>query len=281
MLEQQGFFRFRIDACPEQPLVIPDFGGSMLRGALGHALAYIDQAAYDKIFDPGLGHAFLMTPPQAQRLKAGDVFTFYVTLFPSVSELHDVFFRALTLALRKGLSATKVPCQLLLFTKEIKIFSPLPHQFRLNLLSPWFVKFRNNPVLAEHFSFSTFLIALARRQGELVKREFLQAIIPTNQELLEVAEAVRSQEQLYNVFGERRSNRQQVKHPLQGVSGYFDITINHQEHLNLLSPLLHRAQWLHGGSKVSFGLGALHVKPLSSPVSQLEQLRQNATGAGL
>ena len=281
MLQQQGFLRFRIDVSPQQPLVIPDFSGSMLRGALGHALAYIDQVAYKKIFDTGQGHAFLITPPSAQQLKAGDIFTFYVTLFSSVSELYEVFMRALTLALRKGLSSAQVPCELLAYTKLQSELSPLPRKFRVNLLSPWFVKYRNVPVKANEFNLDTFLISLTQRQRELVKRGYLEANLPSNQTLLELAPSVDVQSQLYNVFGERRSNRQQVKHRLQGVLGHFDLNINHQEHLQLLSPLLYRAQWLHGGSKVSFGLGALQVQPLSSPVSQLEQLRQIATGAAL
>lgn len=281
MLQQQGFLRFRVEACPQQFLVIPDFSGSMLRGALGHALAYVDQEAYEQLFDTGLGHAFVITPPPAQQLDAGSVFTFYVTLFPSVSGLAEVFFRAMDLALRKGLSTAQIPCDLLSCTELPAEFSLLPNKFLVNLTSPWFVKFRNEPVQAKDFGLNTFLIALVQRQRELVKRGYLEASLPSNQTLLDLASVVRCQSKLYDIFGERRSNRQQVKHRLQGVLGCFELDTDHQDSLQLLTPLLFRARWLHGGSKVSFGLGALQVQPLSPPVSQLEQLRQIATGAAL
>lgn len=281
MLQQQGFLRFRVDACPQQPLLIPDFGGSMLRGALGHALAYLDEVAYAKIFDTGLGHAFLITPPEPQKLSIGTPFTFYITLFPQISGLQKIFFRGLDLALRKGLSAAQVPCELLSLRTEPAEFSPLPSQFKVSLLSPWFVKYRGEPVAAESFSFNTFIIAVVRRQRELVRRGHLRAQLPSNQTLLELAQDVHCSTHVHDVFGQRRSNRQQAKHRLQGVSGYLKLEIASLENLQLLNPLLHRAEWLHGGSKVSFGQGALQVQPLHSSVSQLEQLRQIATGAAL
>lgn len=281
MLHQQGFLRFRVDVCTQQPLVVPDFGGSMLRGALGHALAYVDQSAYAKLFDTGQGHTFIITPPSPQRLSAGSCFSFYVTLFPKVASLYEVFFRALDLALRKGLTCMQVPCELIGYKQEEIEFSPLPNKFRLNLLSPWFVKYRNQPVTAPHFNLSTFLIALVRRQNDLVKRGYLQAELPSNSVLLALANDLDCRLQLYNVKGNRRSNRQQTKHPLQGVAGSLQLDVSHQADLQLLSPLLRRAEWLHGGSKVSFGQGALQVQPIHSSVSQLEQLRQIATGAAL
>lgn len=281
MLVGDGFHRVDVVVRALARLQIPDFSGSMLRGALGHALARVDQDAYAQLFETQSGgHAFVITPPKPQQLAAGSLFSFQITLLESEPALHQHFFHALDLALRKGLGEAKVACELVSCTPVPPELKPLSGNFRLVLSSPWFVKYRGEPVMAHKFGLDTFLIALCRRQRDLVKQGYLQAQLPDNQTLLELAGATSYQASLRNVIGERRSNRQQVKHRLQGVVGYIDVQAMAQESVRLLEPVLQRAQWLHGGAKVSFGQGALQVQALQ-PSSQLEHLHKFATGAAL
>lgn len=273
--------RFRIDASPLSALTLPDFSGSMLRGALGHALAHVNSEAYGTYFATGAGHAFIITPPFPGKLAAGEIFSFFVTLLHSEADAQEYFFNALELALRKGLGPLQVPCQMLACTWQPDELSRLGARFRLELVSPWFVKLQSEPVMAHQFGLDNLLIAATHRQRQLVKRGYLIAELPTNQQLLDCVQAASYQQQLRNVIGERRSQRQKTKHRLQGVIGHMDIELQSQQYLHMIAPVLHRARWLHGGSKVSFGLGALEIKSLGSLDSQLKQLHHLATGAAL
>lgn len=278
MLHLQNFMRYEITARSLGPLLIPSFASSMIRGALGHALAFIDERIYRELFETGDGHAFVITPPKPVHLRQGGIFHFSITLFRTESEQQNAFFRALELAFKKGLSQAKTPCEILTITPLEALYTPLEQHVQLNLTSPWHIKYKGRRVKAPEITLVQFLIALTQRQRELVKRGYFQAQLPDNAELLSLAPKLQSKMQLQEVISERLSNRQNVKHPLEGVIGQIEIFSPEKNLLTQLSPLLHRAQWLHGGSKTSFGQGALEIQSFSEPTSQLNQLQHLATG---
>lgn len=279
MFHLQNFMRYELVARALAPLHIPPFGGSMIRGALGHALHFSNETAYTHLFETGEGHAFVITPPKPAHLGAGETFRFFITLFRTAPELQSAFFDALNLAFNKGLGNWKTPCELLDITPLEPHFMPLQQSVRLKLASPWYIKYKGQPVKAVNLNLANFLIALTQRQRELVKRGYLQANLPDNTSLLAMSDALQSKMVLQDVVGERLSNRQHTKHPLQGVIGQIEILAPEKNPLTPLGPLLHRAQWLHGGSKTGFGLGAMEIQPIAAPVSQLNQLQHLATGA--
>lgn len=291
MLQLNGVSRFEVIAVALAPLSIPDFGGSMLRGALGHALRHgycscgetikehAEGCIYAALFDTGAGHAFVITPPAKQDIPESGCFSFYITLFEAAPAVHDAFFHSLELALLRGLGTAKTACQIVAVAPVPSECIPLQQQVTLTLTSPWFIKYQSYRVPAHQLTLANFLIALTRRQRELVKRGLLNVELPSNEQILNWAEQLDSQLDLHDIDGERWSNRQHIKHQLSGCIGSIQITSQHKDGLKPLTALLYRAQWLHGGAKVSFGLGALALQPITLAQSQLDQLKHCAAGA--
>jgi len=273
LIQFEHMCRFKVIAKPLAQFQIPAFGGSMIRGALGHALrhcqcrCYSDSPVhgsdclYASLFEPGAGHAFVLTPPPEGLVAAGQAFEFAVTLLKNDAKHVEALLSALKLALRRGLGPNMVPCSIVAVQNVTPEITPLGQRVQLQLTSPWFIKYRGKALLAHQLTLHSFLIAVAQRQRMLIKEGFLQATIPGNQPLLALADTLESRLQLSDVRGERRSNRQHSKHPLNGISGTIEITSAQPEGLQKLAAMLYRAQWLHGGGKTSFGLGGLKIQP--------------------
>lgn len=291
MLQLNGVSRFEVIAVALAPLSIPDFGGSMLRGALGHALrhsycscgedvkTHAVGCIYATLFDTGEGHAFVITPPAKQNVAQSGCFSFYITLLEAAPAIHDAFFQSLEQALLRGLGTDKIACQIVAVAPVPLEFIPLQQQVTLTLTSPWFIKYQSRRVPAHQLTLANFLIALTQRQRQLVKRGFLNAELPSNEQILDWAEQLDSQLDLSDVDGERWSNRQHTKHQLSGCIGNIQIASNQKDGLKPLTALLYRAQWLHGGAKASFGLGALELHPIALAQSQIDHLQHFAIGA--
>lgn len=260
--------RFKVTALTRGRLWLPAFSGSMIRGALGHALKQLycfcpdanchqDQCLYASLFETGAGAAFVITPPRAAQLASGASFCFDLTIMDA-SERHTTALRtALTLGLRRGLGQHRVSCQLQGFAPLTMVTRPLGQRVMLTLTTPWFLKRQGNPILASDCTPHSLLIGIAQRQRQLQKMGFLNTNIPANSQLLQIADRLVYQSDFMDVHGERRSNRQMLKHPLQGITG--NILLQHEDADGLLplQELLHIAQWVHGGGKTSFGLGGL------------------------
>lgn len=291
MLQLNGVSRFEVVAVALAPLSIPDFGGSMLRGALGHALrhgycscgeavkAHAEGCIYATLFETGAGHAFVITPPAKQSVPEAGCFSFYISLLETAPSIHAAFFHSLELALLRGLGTDRVACQVVAVMPISAEFVPLQQQVNIILTSPWFIKYQGRRVLAHQLTLANFLIALTQRQRQLVKRGLLNAELPSNEQILDWAEQLDSQLDLSDVDGERWSNRQHTKHQLSGCIGNIQIASNQKDGLKPLTALLYRAQWLHGGAKASFGLGALELHPIALAQSQIDQLQHFAIGA--
>jgi hypothetical protein len=292
MVQLGNIRRFRITARPVARFHIPAFGGSMIRGALGHALrhsycrceesesAVLHRAdcLYASLFEAGAGHAFVITPPLESIVAVGQSFECFVTLLKNDSKHTEAFLDSLDLAFRRGLGPEMIPCHVNEIQSVVPEIMPLERSVRLELLTPWFIKYRGKALRANELTVHSFLIAVAQRQRLLIKEGLLDATIPENQQLLALADTLLSKIQVRDVQGARRSNRQNNKHPLNGIIGSMELHSDKPQGLRNLTAMLYRSQWLHGGGKVSFGLGALDVRPVSQIESQLGELERMATG---
>lgn len=131
--------RLQLEAQTCAPLRLPPFAGSMLRGALGHALLRFSplphrdhkpcllygSCPYCTLFVtppiPGhhlkklsqLPHPYVIEPPPGARtLDAGEQFAFSLVLFGRAVPLWQTVLRALASALHAGLTADHVRCRL-------------------------------------------------------------------------------------------------------------------------------------------------------------------------
>jgi len=272
ILESGRIRRYKIVVEPELRLDLPVFCGSMIRGAIGHALLHRycrcgngallhqDDCLYASLFETGAGNAFVISPPAEGVIQPGESFAFHVTLLRDDPEHVDAFFNSLATGLKHGLGVNKIPCRLY---KTIPVFSDilsLEKSAYLTLSTPWFIKYGGRPVRASELTVHSFLIALAQRQRTLVREKLIEMHVPENPELLALADTLDGRFQVRDVSGVRRSNRQGKVHPLSGIIGTLEIHSFQEKGLESLSSLLNRSQWLHGGGKVSFGLGGLVVQ---------------------
>lgn len=262
--------RYACTVVVRKNLIIPVFGGSMLRGAMGHAL--LDQCGchagqphdpgciYTELFETAAGTGFVITPPAPASLEAGETFRFQLTLLRPDENRRRAVFRALDVALALGLTQERVPCRLLEVSPQKWLGAELGKIAVLHLLSPWFIKRKGDYVRASDCSLHCLLIAMAQRQRNLFEQGLLDARLPDNAQLLQTADQLNCHLRLVDCSGERHSNRQRSRHPLFGIKGTATIVAPPGVSLEPLKPLFRTAEWVHGGGKVSFGLGGLVVQ---------------------
>ena len=92
ILESGRIRRYRIAVVPESRLELPVFCGSMIRGAIGHALLnrycrcgngallHQDDCLYASLFETDAGNAFVISSPAEGITQPGESFAFHVTL---------------------------------------------------------------------------------------------------------------------------------------------------------------------------------------------------------
>lgn len=142
MTQQLPLCRYTFTVRAEQPLRLPEFAGSMLRGAFGNALRRVacmtrqkactgcqlwDSCPYPMIFEtpPIDGHAlqkfsampnpYVIEPPQggARVLAVGESFTFNMVLMGKALPQLPLIVLAWERALQHGLANTRSRCRLL------------------------------------------------------------------------------------------------------------------------------------------------------------------------
>ncbi|ANG62222.1 hypothetical protein A8C75_06765 [Marinobacterium aestuarii] len=268
-------------AYPERSFFLPAHPGSMLRGALGHALlsrfcncgtsGHRSECFYVHLFEgyrranqDGIP-AVMFTPiDQDRHLRAGQHFRFRLNLIGLSKALQTAVQSAMTTALLKGLGESDIPCRLQQVTPITQQILLSGAATTLELVTPWLIKRRGRPLQADEFRVHDLLVALAQRQ-RMVNRHFeLDLPVPDNKDLLTLADQLTVTSQLQDVCWQRHSQRQASRHPLQGVMGQLRIQHPNPEGLLPLGQLLANGTALHGGGKTSFGLGALQ---LTAPAS--------------
>lgn len=267
--------RFRITARATKPLRLPEFSGSMIRGALGHALltahcrcgatkTHMKGCLYARLFETGAGSAFVITPPEhVGQLEEGELFTWHLSLLADDEGLEKALLDAVERGLYQGLGPERVRCPVERIEPVALVPTPLTPRTRVILSSPWALKRGGHPVNAASFRIHDLLIGLAQRQRQLSEHFGLALSPAPNDEILALADSLGvRQSELVDVSGERHSNRQRRRHPLQGIRGQLTLACTDDDAREVLSRLLNPGPWLHGGGKVGFGMGGMRLEPL-------------------
>jgi CRISPR/Cas system endoribonuclease Cas6 (RAMP superfamily) len=110
---------------------------------------------------------------------------------------------------------------------------------------------KQGKVLAEKMTAKDFLMALIRRYGLLHEFYGTAYQAPQFSQLAAHAETLNGQAHFQWCHWQRYSNRQQQKMRFDGVLG--DLTLSGD--LQPFLPMLQAGQWLHIGSKTTFGMG--------------------------
>lgn len=285
-------------------LQLPPYAGSMLRGAFGHALlalaplphqngqpcALQATCPYCQVFaTPALpAHSlqkfsampqpYVIEPPTggAQRLQAGQTFTFGLVLIGKALTHLPTIVQAWERALRVGLGVQHTPCTLLDVSEQIsekrlldkreqllfqeQTIPPAPTldgHATLHFHSPLRLQVQGKPARAKELTARNLLIALARRH-QLLCDVHLGAAAPQHDfaslSAQAAAIALHAQDLRWFDWG-RYSQHQQQEMQLGGLLGSVQL---HGD-LAPFAQLLHWGQWLHAGKNATMGLGGYRL----------------------
>lgn len=258
----------------------PQFIGSMLRGALGHALLrnfcrcntsnHRPDCFYVHLFEgyrrnkqDGLPALLFTAPASNRELKPGDALQFKLHMIGLSPTLQQVILTCLQKALENGLGRARCSFSLIAAVPVLQTLNLNQASVGIALTTPWLVKRKGEILKAENFQLHDLLVALAQRQM-LVEQHFaLGLTIPAKKDLLAIADRIEVRSALCDMHWQRYSQRQGSRHPLSGVHGILQLSRLSVEAVACLGPLLANGTVLHGGGKTSFGLGGLAVKPRS------------------
>ncbi len=304
--------RLHLTVRADAPLCLPPYAGSMLRGAWGHALlalaplphhdgqpcALHATCPYCQVFatPPLPAHSlqkfsampqpYVVEPPQggAQRLAAGQTFTFGLVLIGKAHAHLPTLLQAWERALRTGLGVQQTLCTLLEVQSENGIQSLLDMRKQLSqqeqtlptapvlgqhatlhFTSPLRLQVQGKPAKAKELTARHLLITLARR-WQLLLDVHLGPVAPQQDfaQLVAQAEGIAIDAQALRWFDWGRfSQHQQQEMKFGGLMGELHL---HGE-LAPFADLLHLGQWLHVGKNATFGLGGyrLQVNPQQTP----------------
>ncbi len=282
--------RLHLSARAEAPLHLPPYAGSMLRGALGHALlalaplphesgkpcALHATCPYCQVFAPPplpehslqkfsqMPAPYVIEPPSgAQRLQAGQTFGFNLVLIGQAIAHLPALTLAWEHALRTGLGGQheqRSRCTLLNVQRESDSLPSAPtlgQQATLHLLTPMRLQQQSKPVSAATLTARTLLITLARRY-QLLLDTHLGTNAPQQDFATLSAQAAAIElaaTDLHWFDWGRFSQRQQREMKLGGLLGSLQLRGN----LAPFAELLHLGQWLHVGKNASFGMGGYRL----------------------
>lgn len=296
--------RLHLTVRADAPLALPPYAGSMLRGAFGHALlalaplphhggqpcALHTTCPYCQVFATpplpthslqkfsAMPQPYVVEPPAggAQRLQAGQTFTFGMVLIGKAHAHLPTLVQAWERALRAGLGAQQTPCTLLQIQSENGIQSlldkreklsqqeqaipatpALGQQATLQFSSPLRLQVQGKPAKAKDLTARSLLITLARR-WQLLQDVHLGAQAPQQDfaQLAALAEDIALDAQALRWFDwGRYSQHHQQEMKFGGLMGQLHL----RGELAPFAELLHLGQWLHVGKNASFGLGGYRL----------------------
>lgn len=295
--------RLRFTARTGARLQLPPYAGSMLRGALGHALLALmplphragqpctrhGHCAYCQVFSvvPTRTHRlqkfsrlpspYVIEPPAGQhQLRSGQPFAFSMILLGRALAHRHIIVQAWQHALQRGLGPHHVPCTLLGVQQQPgpPANAPALHQqATLNFHTPLRLQCNGRPVGKRQIDARRLLMALARR-WQLLQDVHLGAEAPQQDfaALVAAAEGIAMDAtSLRWMDWGRYSQRQKREMKLGGLVG----TLHLHGPLQPFAQLLHLGQWLHVGKNTSFGLGGYHLiaQTVHTPTPEPAQTR--------
>lgn len=267
-------------------LQLPPYAGSMLRGALGHALLALSplphpdggpcalQAScpYCALFvappPPDhhlkklsqMPHPYVVEPPTGNtHLRAGETFEFALVLIGKALAHEAIVTQAVEHALRTGLTDQHTRCTVIATKHDAADPYPpcgaTPHAATLRVTTPLWLARLGRPIRqGSELDARTLLIALARRYQLLLDACHGPAAPQQDFSTLATQAAAitsRAPDMRWMSWG-RYSQRQQREMHFGGLVG----SVHLEGELAPFAPLLHLGQWLHLGKKATFGMGA-------------------------
>lgn len=285
--------RYRIKFKANQQIQLPEYAGSSLRGAFGHALKNIAcltasmhcgqckcqpmaSCLYRRIFDPVKQKLALqdrlqdVAPPfviEAHSLPTeiavGQEAHFYITLLGDFAHEQKIMIQlAMQRALAVGLGAhrTTGQAQSQLLSFELcdrpQLTWQTHSQLRVQFLSHARIQHHGEILTAENFDPILFCRSVVRRYLTLSEAYSNQNLSPTLiKSLFDDVKKVQGEYQVDLVRWSRWSNRQKQKMQMDGLLGKINLTHISEQ----LAYTLYLGQWLHVGKGSAFGLGQYHL----------------------
>jgi len=221
---------------------------------------------------------FIIEPPPMgeMQLKKGERFSFNLVLIGQAISHLPLIIYAWEKALQNGLGKEKASVSLdsivfepkqaaeqIIYNQQ-KILSTAPEfrppntqaleEITLKFITPLHIK-KHGKVMAETLTARDFLMALIRRYYLLQEFHGKDYEAPDFTKLAKNAEQINCQADLQWYEWQRYSSRQKQKMTFGGVIG----TIKLSGELTAFLDILQSGQWLHVGSKTTFGMGRYQI----------------------
>lgn len=273
---------------------LPDYAGSTLRGAFGHALKSIacltaqrnkgickcnpiESCLYRQLFDPTKRE--LKTQERVQDipppfiieahglpglLKSGQVAKFYMVLIGEMAHqqlmmIQFAWQRALAIGFGTQLSNGGIQAELQSFSicDHPKLLIAPQSSCRLSLVTHARLQHQGNFLKVENFDVKTFCWAIFRRYLTIAEiYSDLTVNDALKQKIFKDIQLVDGKFDVEWVKWSRYSNRQKQRMDLDGLRGTIELTGLSDE----LYYYLYLGQWLHTGKGCVFGLGQYSLR---------------------
>lgn len=278
--------RFHIQARAQTAVAWPQFAGSTLRGAFGHALRrlacitrqpecsacpLLRSCPYPRIFEspspvrarrtysripPGF---VLQPPPAGERLiKPGECIDYHIVLLDHAIEDRPLVAAAMAEALKKGVGKGNGSLQMQSFAQIDTDSADRPYgdgRIDIELLTPVHVKRHGNLLGPSQWQPATFIDALVRRLADLIELRLGLATGWDFPAIKAASASMRGEAALQWQAWPRYSSRQQRAMQLPGVTGTLSLHGDHDSFQKLLMV----GESMHVGNKTSFGLGRYRI----------------------
>lgn len=292
--------RVRFDCTVTQAFDWPEYAGSMLRGAFGHALraascatgaatcggcALRTRCAYSVIFDPpspiewgrrthkantSSPPAYVVEPPMrpAGRIEAGECFSFHMVLIGFAMAQRELIVSVIKRALQRLDDGQPGGANLDQWATvdrpdQNSFAMPMDRGAHIRLTSPLCIQHHGHPVKdARLLTANDVLMGAVKRVAALA--EIQLDIANTDIDFAALAAHAETIELGGRYLGwteyRRHSSRQKRFIPLGGLTGSFTLTGD----LAPFAYYLHVAQWLHIGKEHAFGFGGIEIATLAA-----------------
>lgn len=295
-----SFSRWSYQLTFDQPALLPAQTGSMLRGALGHALKLLYcscadnltskllhkvDCLYSSIFENTskaelISNGITQVPPafvfspltQTTRGNKKTTYQGQITLLGVAHQHATEFFQALRLAAYRGLGVQQQSAalssveQLAVSLLNAQDVLSMSQGVEIKLISPLFIKRRmqgtnhSKAVQAHQFNFQAWLVALHRRLSIL--HSVYQVPASTLPALANWLDHSEHYCVTHQLYDERFARHSNRQQQSMPLSGLLGTIQIHQPLPTELLSAMHLGQWLHIGGKTAFGLGAYQLQPI-------------------